>query len=68
METKRQFSRFLRQFVDDIPSVGGDGSPLGGTESPLYLQRLEEVSLLTPSLSQPTATDIKVLIFSPPLD
>ena len=41
METKRTFGLFLRQYVDDIPSEGGD-SPMGGIE-PLYLQRLEEV-------------------------
>ena len=42
METKRRFGEFLRHYVDDVPSDGGD-SPLGGTEAPLYLQRLEEV-------------------------
>lgn len=52
MVTKRQFSQFLRQFIDDIPSVDGGDSPLGGTEAPLYLQRLEEVERFMHVLSK----------------
>ena len=49
-ETKKQFTRFLRQFVDDIPSGEGGDSPLGGTEAPLYLQKLDEVGQLMRTL------------------
>ena len=42
-ETKKRFRDFLETFVDDLPGDEGD-TPATRSE-PLYLQRLEEVSV-----------------------
>ena len=47
-ETKRKFREFLETFIDDLPSNGGYSPVAGDRVEPYYMQRLDEVSPLSP--------------------
>ena len=42
-ETKKNFRKFLENFVDDLPGDGGDSPNAGDKIEPYYMQRLDEV-------------------------